>query len=147
VSDHLSCYPIFYLSFTPGDLVKASKIRIAWAQSKRTIKKWMSDPRPAHGWKNSLHQQAKQRKRRAILTVAASLIVVLTFICKEVAVGELKEVSDELQAAQSNVNTQRNESEISMQIMTLSEESELDTINAVTASKDYSAIILLVKRT
>jgi hypothetical protein len=102
----------------------------------------MANPRPAHGWKNSLHQQAKQKKRRAILTVAAALIVLLTFICKEVAVGELKEVSDSLQAAQSSVNTQRNESGISMQIMTLSEESELDTINAVTASKDYSAMIL-----
>jgi hypothetical protein len=102
----------------------------------------MANPRPAHGWKNSVHQQAKQKKRRAILTVVAAVIVLLTFVCKEVVVGELKEVSDSLQAAQSNMSTQRNQSEISMQIMTLSEESELDTINAVKASQDYSSMIL-----
>lgn len=102
----------------------------------------MAQPHQPRGWSNSAHQQAKQKKRRTILTVVAAAIVVLTFICKEVAVSELKEVSDSLQAAQSNMNTQRNQSEISMQIMTMSEESELDTINAVNASKDYSGIIL-----
>jgi hypothetical protein len=102
----------------------------------------MAQPHQPRGWKTSARQQAKQKKRRTVLTVVAAAILILTFVCKEVVVNELKEVSDSLQGAQSNVNTQRNVSDISVQIMTLSEESELDKISAVNASKDYSSIIL-----
>jgi hypothetical protein len=102
----------------------------------------MAQPRPAHGWKNSIRQLKKKRNRKTVLTVAAAFIVIVTFICKEVVVGELKEWSDSIQAARAAVNTQRNVSDISLQIMASSEVSELDQAKDVAASHDYSAIIL-----
>jgi hypothetical protein len=102
----------------------------------------MVQPNPAHGWKNSAHQLAKKKKLRTVLAVAGPLIVLATFVCKEVAVGELKDWSDSIQTARSAVGTQRNQSSISTQIMTISEEMQLYKVKDVVASQDYSAVIL-----
>jgi hypothetical protein len=102
----------------------------------------MSKSHPAHGWKNSARQRNRRKNNRIILAVASAVVLLLTYVCKEVLGGELKDWSDSIQAAQSDVNTERNESMISMQIMAQTEASELYRAKDVAASKDYSAIIM-----
>jgi hypothetical protein len=101
----------------------------------------MVKPHHTRGW-NSANRRNEKRKRRITLNVASALILLLTYVCKEVLVGELKEVTDSLQTAQSKIDTQRSEGTISFQIMNLREQMELNQAKDERASQDYSATIL-----
>lgn len=85
----------------------------------------MARPQHTSGWRNSARQQGKRKKRQITLTVIGALILVLTYTCKEFLIDECKELSDSLQAAQSAVDTQLNQTSISDQIMTLSQQTQL----------------------
>lgn len=103
----------------------------------------MTQTHHAGGWKNSAHQQAKRKKRRIVLTVVGALILVLTYTCKEFLIDECKELSDSLQAAQSAVNTQLNQTSISTQILTQSQQAELYHAKQIANSPSLLSAVIL----
>jgi len=86
----------------------------------------------------------RKAKRRIILAVVGILIVALTYVCRDILAGELKDEADSLHAAQSKAETQSDRSLLSTQFLVLQQQLAALTAkaNIPPASKDYSAIIL-----
>lgn len=85
---------------------------------------------------------SRKEKLRIALAVGSAVSILLAYVCKDVLVGELNELSASIQTAQANADKQRSETMISMEVMRMQEQMALYQAKNIQASQDYSALIL-----
>src|ERR1035438_10447013 len=76
------------------------------------------------------HNRIQKAKTAKILTVASLVIMLLTYIVKEMLKDKLQEFHDSLVTAEAQYRTELDESTVSMQIINLQQEIELAKVEA-----------------